>query len=470
MRTMRRGTVAVAAGLGIIAVPMFGSVVAQARVDPGQSVAASVETIDTTYSPDDSIFLNPERGFHNTAEDYSSTREEGYSVARVVVRLDDFRAKDISQEKLDQLDAIFTNAQKSGVKVMPQFMYNFPENPGDESDPANGDAPLELVLRHLDQLKPVFQKHVGVISNFSNGFIGAWGEWHDSSNGLDKEPARSKVWNKMLEVIPAERMMTVRTVQQHTEVTGAKTAAPYDGSNASRTGVGNQCFLASKNDVGTYDWDDVEGDKKKLEKITQYTATFGETCQIQSGTNREDCATAAAELERFHYSILNDKFYEPVLTGWKKNGCYDDFNRRMGYRFQLGTSAVQKSVSAGSAFSTSFTVKNVGYAAPFNPRGLSVVLREQRSGKTYPMSVVKAGSATLDPRMWFRESGEITVKAAPTVPKDVPAGTYDVMLALPDPVAELSTRPEYSIRLANQSVWDEKTGMNLLAKGVQVTR
>jgi hypothetical protein len=41
-------------------------------------------------------------------------------------------------------------------------------------------------------------------------------------------------------------------------------------------------------------------------------------------------------------------------------------------------------------------------------------------------------------------------------------GNYDLLLALPDQYSTLSQRPEYSIRLANEKVWEEKTGYNKL--------
>ncbi|MGL4610488.1 MAG: hypothetical protein ACRCYY_12550 [Trueperaceae bacterium] len=38
-----------------------------------------------------------------------------------------------------------------------------------------------------------------------------------------------------------------------------------------------------------------------------------------------------------------------------------------------------------------------------------------------------------------------------------------------DPSGNLASRPEYSIRLANENVWEDATGLNLLVKGVKVT-
>ena len=41
-------------------------------------------------------------------------------------------------------------------------------------------------------------------------------------------------------------------------------------------------------------------------------------------------------------------------------------------------------------------------------------------------------------------------------------GDYKLYLNLPDPYPTLHDDPRYSIRLANDSVWDEATGYNLL--------
>ncbi|MGL5819340.1 MAG: DUF4832 domain-containing protein [Phycicoccus sp.] len=467
MRSVAPTIAALAATAAAVSIhPAAAGAAAVSRPDDGVVRTAAMATIDSTYTADGSLFLNPERGFHDNTDltgTHEGTRAEGYALSRVIIRLDDFRAGPISQAKLDEIDASFTAAAAGGVKVLPNVAYNF--------DNGGVDAPLDVVLGHLDQLKPLFEKHRGVVAATYDGFIGAWGEWHSSSNGLDEEPARSQIWKKILEVLPADRMMTTRYVTHYEEMTGAGMTKEmaYDGSEIARTGLGNQCFLSTENDGGTYDYDDPESDKKILEGFSTYTPVIGETCQIAGDVNRGDCDTARSELERFHWSSLNAEFHEPTLDRWKKDGCYEEFDRRMGYRFELKSSSIQEQVKAGEALSASFVVRNVGYAAPFNPRGLELVLRNTDTGATYPMSILKERDAALDPRMWFRESGDITVAASPAVPAEVPAGTYDLLLGLSDPVPALSTRPEYSIRLASQGVWEESTGLNLLATGVAVT-
>lgn len=53
-----------------------------------------------------------------------------------------------------------------------------------------------------------------------------------------------------------------------------------------------------------------------------------------------------------------------------------------------------------------------------------------------------------------------------TLPSSLPTGTYALLLDLPDP--QLSSRPEYSIRLANENVWEAATGLNSLLHTVTV--
>ena len=50
----------------------------------------------------------------------------------------------------------------------------------------------------------------------------------------------------------------------------------------------------------------------------------------------------------------------------------------------------------------------------------------------------------------------------------MPAGEYELYLNLPDPEVTLYNNPAYSIRLANENVWDETTGYNKLNIKIQI--
>ncbi|GAA4445509.1 DUF4832 domain-containing protein [Phytohabitans houttuyneae] len=71
-----------------------------------------------------------------------------------------------------------------------------------------------------------------------------------------------------------------------------------------------------------------------------------------------------------------------------------------------------------------------------------------------------------DPRRWA--AGTTTTVSQSVSLSGVPAGSYRLLLNLPDPRAGLATRPEYAIRLANTGVWEPATGFNDLLRTVTV--
>jgi hypothetical protein len=219
--------------------------------------------------------------------------------------------------------------------------------------------------------------------------------------------------------------------------------------------------VTSNNDLGTYgDFVDEGNGSAPADQVTRwmayteaesrYTATGGETCD---NTDRSSCAHAKNELERFHYSHLNAKFHEEVNARWEQEGCMSEIERRLGYRFEAGQVSMSERVAPGGILRLKVSVTNRGYAAPFNPRKLFVVL----DGQTRVVAPL-----ALDPRTFLPESGAIAVEALLRVPANLAPGEYRVALWLPDEAPALQTRPEYSIRLANEGVWNAERGDNTL--------
>ena len=142
----------------------------------------------------------------------------------------------------------------------------------------------------------------------------------------------------------------------------------------------------------------------------------------------------------------------------------------MGYRLQLVRSAFPTRVKTDRQLVGNIVVKNVGYASPFNPRGLELILRHRQTQKTYRLPLLKPLSKTHDPRFWVPQAREIKVDVRAQIPKTAPSGDYDLLLNLPDPMPRLADRPEYSIRLANEGTWETKTGFNSLRRTIALAK
>jgi hypothetical protein len=305
------------------------------------------------------------------------------------------------------------------------------------------------VLAHIEQLTPLWREHADVIAVLHAGFVGAWGEWHASTNGLTEPAARKSIFDALLAALPADRMTLSRRPSFKQVAYGGPLTADtmFSGTPLSRVGHLNDCFLASANDVGTYQ---VSGERDYAIADSQFVPVGGETCGVYPA--RSDCEPALAELALLHWSFLNTSYHPEVIAGWRSAGCFDQIACRLGYRFALLRHESPQTARVGGALSIALQVVNDGYARMYNPRPVELVL-------VGPVRRVLAVDA--DPRAWAPgETADVCLASA--LPADLPAGSYQLGVRLPDAAASLRDNPDYAVRFANAAGWDAATGTNLL--------
>jgi hypothetical protein len=357
---------------------------------------------------------------------------------------------------LDQLSYSLDLVRDRGMKVVLRFAYN---------DDGTDDAPLASVMQHIGQLKPLMQAKSDVIAVLQAGFMGRWGEWHHSENGLNTAENRKTILNGLLDMLPPSRMVQLRYPWQRKpmfpELLSEATA--FSGMGGARVGHHNDCFLTSNNDLGTYgDFVDSATGSAPDDQIirwmdyvaqeSRFTATGAETCQ---NTERSSCVHALKELARFHYSYLNEDYLQEVNQRWVTEGCMPEIRRRLGYRFELGQVQFNDRVRPGGVLRLSITLKNQGFAAPYNERPVYVVLDG-------PSRVF--AKLSFDPRQFLPEKGLITLPSLVRLPAALAAGTYRLSWWLPDAAEGLQPRPEYAIRFANEGIWNAGSGDNTLGE------
>jgi hypothetical protein len=431
--------------------------------------AAGLTTISYVNDPN-TIFANPERGFYQVNEVQTSSwqalsqswlqdlrAQNGVSLIFQMIYLDKFVSADLSQSFLDALAADFTTMRKAGVKAVVRFAYT------DNSTKPYGDASKVRVLGHIKQLKPVLFANSDVIAVLQAGFIGSWGEWYYTDSFGDNGTISASQWtdrqevvNALLDALDLGRPIQLRTpaFKQHFYGAAALTSTEaFSGVAKARVGHHNDCFLASADDQGTYN--NVTADKAYLTQENIYLPQGGETCATSSFSGWSNAQT---DMSNLHWSFLNSAYHPDVLAGWGTN--IDIAKRKLGYRLSLEAGLYATQAPAGSAFDVQFTIRNDGYAPPFGPRELNLILRGSRASY-----IAKLPD---DPRR-FLPGAASTIARSICLPQAAPAGDYALLLALADPVPALSPRPEYAIRLANQGAWEASTGYNDLKHNLLVT-
>ncbi len=447
---------------------LLSGLVVSCSAPPASETAIVVETTSPPQSderPLVTIFYtesaegvqNPERGFAGDADlqdpDYSQYYQDQYTLVYVDVRLDEYREADLPPDFLGEMDAWFVSMRAGGVKAIVRFSYNDGPYPSPEPD-----ASLEQILRHIQQLEPVLKRNSDVIAWVEAGFIGAWGEWHASTNGLDEDPdAKRKILFSLLDAVPVDRMILLRYPVDIMTMfpTPLSKADAFSGTYQSRVGFHNDCFLSSSDDEHTYGRDGVfaiDSEYDYLSQSTQYVPVGGESCAYNPP--RSDCPTALEEIARLHFTELSDGWYPEVLDAWETQGCYDEIQNRLGYRFSLVSTVFNEAVQPGGILNVTVQLTNSGFASLLNPRPAYVIL----DGPARFEALLP-----VDPRFWA--SGEQSMfEMRLRLPASAPEGTYKLILWLPDASMTLRTDPRYAVRFANTGVWDAETGYNILTE------
>ena len=421
------------------------------------------------YTESTTPLVNPERGFYGGAVDIKSAsnpvqvsaakalRAKGMTLMYVGFYLTDFMNGDISQAYLDMIQTSFDALREAGIKCVLRFAYQNSES-AKPWDPAE-----KVVLRHVNQLRPLLEENADVIFVLQAGFVGVWGEWYYTDNFImdprsdeDYKPRR-RLTDALLRTLPDSRQIALRTPQFKMRMYGlsskdtltAKTAmSSYNASDLSRLGGHNDCFGASADDYGTFD--NETGDRNFWKHETRYTFMGGETCKV---SNYCTCPASLKDLEDYHWTYLNSGYNSSVLNRWKNTGCMEEIENRLGYRLVLSEVSYPAKREAGKKTLVRIKFANKGFAAPMNPR-MAMLAFVETKGKKINGEYVTTYIPLSDPRTWLPGEHE------EEIPFTLPAEHGTMYMILDDPL--LQGRPEYSIALANEGVWDAKTGWNKL--------
>ena len=417
--------------------------------------AAAIPALGAAYPGTGENFPNPERGFFvQTSRPLTATflrraRDNGMSLVRVYWQISEYRDGPLDAALLGRVRADFATARAQGFKIIGRFAYNN----GPSGEP---DAPLDRVLGHIDQITAVMRENSDVLAFLEAGFIGAWGEWHHSTNGL--EAHTREIVERLLAALPDDRMIALRTPRQKTDLYGSTpltATEAFGGTPRSRIGAHNDCFLASNTDWGTWTTRNIDTEKAFYHQDHLFVPQGGETCNAKEDAQPYiGCENALRELAYQRFDTLNSLYHLDVLAGWTKGGCMPEIQRRLGYRFRILDTSDQ---IEGQELHMEIGLRNEGFGNLYNPRPVFLVARDRATGRIVRQAI------DTDPRRWMPgETTRIRAKVA------LPAGDYDILLHLPDAAEALRARSEYSVRFGNADIWESATGMNRLFGTVQI--
>jgi hypothetical protein len=483
-------------------------------ISPSINFLSSVQKFSTiTYSLDNSIISNPERGlqkYSKTGNNYHTTLTSNINVSTwtgyrtgsdkvtVIYRyfmLEQFMSSNINATYLTNMQTDFDRIRQAGLKVIVRFAYT--DSCGQQCQLGNVvQQPTKTqILTHITQIAPLLENNKDVILTHQAGFIGTYGEWYytgsEEFGHADTTGLTTTQWNNRKDVVdailsatPVEIPIQLRYVAAKTRMYGTtllNDLTAYTGATNSRIGFYNDAFLNNYGDQGTYTYydgstfttfDETENPVgtsgyNYLINETKYTPMTGET----NGLNppRTLGNNAVLELNLTNFTTLNRDYKLAVITGvdaddddndgniteiinpdsWIASGHYDEIVRSLGYRFQLKSTKFSRN---GNNLNIIIDITNIGYANSFKSRSAYIVFKNNSTSATYSYQI------TTDVNTWY---SNVILNQTFDI-SGLPSGSYNSYIWLPDNNVTLSTRPEYSIRFSNTGTWDSITGYNNL--------
>jgi hypothetical protein len=103
---------------------------------------------------------------------------------------------------------------------------------------------------------------------------------------------------------------------------------------------------------------------------------------------------------------------------------------------------------------------NSGFAPVYNMKNAYLIFRSIKNGNVYKKKLALDVRKVI-PKVVFdlKESVDLT---------GIPAGQYELLLKIEDSSEKLADNADYSIRLANESIWEKETGFNKLLHEVTI--
>lgn len=454
---------------------------------------------------------NPDRGFHlesnyfvhnylnpfNRSETYPEgfvderlkrfgAEKDSITLTQLYLYLSDYVDRDIPQEAFERMQVIFDNLEANGFKAILRFAYNY------TGLNTSGGETEAIISRHLEQLRPFLRKNLGLIATCQMGFIGAWGEWHNSPLSKNQE-AKNKLVNTLLDIFPKEYCLQMRYPRQKELLT---LDHPDDWK---RIGFSNDYFTAGEHSHAPEN-DFVPGDEN-FEMVLKDASGFFMSGEIPYAENTEwglhDLISVDLSLQILrdhHYSafditqnnelnirhwksyelypekldsigILYDmEYFRSKSGGVVSRSAYDFIRDHLGYRLNLVSSSFEKH---DDSLFYSILLKNTGFATVVNQHPVYLAFINEKGEVTLKIRLSNVNSKDWQPYRIVSGKYETIIHTMEgKLPVSLPKGTYKVAIWMPDAQSTLADHLVYDIKWVEnnslQYVYKENSVLNVV--------
>lgn len=373
-----------------------------------------IEIKNETFTASSRELNNPNRGFYRLYSFLITDEKQDYTemvstlfqedrdtrLALIQVCLKSYRRGSITEEGLDNIEALFDVLGSLNKKLIVRFTYDN-EGENERYEPES----MDIILAHMEQLSYILRKYSKNIFSLQGLFIGNWGEMNGTQYNSDEELRR--LAEKLARVTDQTTYLAVRSPAQWR---GIMQSQETDSGNifTGRFGLFNDGMLGNESDYGTYRTGENADDGVPFPRLEREEELIfqNELCKrVPNGGEvihdniYNDLENAIKDFEVMHVTYLNSGYDQAVLEKWAETaiteaGCFEGMDgltyieRHLGYRLMIVNAGLQYN-SGENKLSAEVTLKNVGFAPLYEETEIQVILYNEKTEQTIVYPVVQ---------------------------------------------------------------------------------
>jgi hypothetical protein len=371
----------------------------------------------------------------------------------------------LSTAMLNDMNSRIAAFAGTGVRLLIVFIYNF-----GPVGPDAMDAPIGVISENIDQLAPILLQNEDLISSMEAGFIGTWGEWHDSTNGNDTAAAQKIVLDKESSYFGGVIPILVRYPGDLIQYIGTTTPS-------NELGLYDAYYASDSDDGGTWDTCAPTGgwclSNYTVDQLQSFAAAVSTTTMFQGEFGAEDpalqtCGALASYSYTYHpQSFALYPYPTDIGSELEDEGCALSFYNQIGTRIELKTVAISGNPTANGQLQFSITLVNTGYGRVIRQRPATLVFVS--AGNVVARIPIPVSQLDLRQLASSAEHVPQTFHIDVSLPHTFPSsGPVSVALSIPDPAPSLTAQPAYALPLnsvdqSGNPIFDPVAGYNVMA-------
>lgn len=360
--------------------------------------------ITTSLAIYDIVSLNPETGFYSSSSialtpdgltsDDIKLQSDVSNLLYLKVDLSAFSGNmndigidlELTDNAIHAFETILEKIKQNNNTIILRFVYDGHASKLIENV-EKVEPQQEMVLTHIQQLSPSFQKYASTINVIQVGFYGLWGESYYNTDACEMPEYYKQTVHALLDATDGTQItIAVRTIEYMMWC--------QDLSATNRIGLFNDAIGGSESDLGTYI--NRESDMNWLMNQTEYTFYGGEAILDTVSNNAIDGVGSyntgmffIDEAYKLHTSYLNWEWDQALHDKWKiqiymgddpeyqNQSIFTYIEDHLGYRFQLTDAPVTVETKSKSTLSIPISIYNVGFANPLRDKQADILITDK---------------------------------------------------------------------------------------------